>query len=95
MSDYRNSDYEYRNEQLYDPVARDMNATWGWIAAAVFIVIVLAVAFGAGHQPGNTNTASNDTTPPAATRMAPPPASMKPIAPAPNSPAERNTAPQQ
>lgn len=94
MSDYRNSDYQHRDEQPYDPVARDMNATWGWIAAAVFIVIVLAVAFGIGHQPGSTSTASNDVTPPAATRMAPPP-SMQPIAPTPNSPAQRDTAPQQ
>jgi hypothetical protein len=89
MSDYRNSEFEYRNEPPYDPVARDMNATWGWIAAAVFIVIVLAVAFGVGRQP-TTNTASNDITPPAATRMAPPP-SATPMAPAPNSPAQRST----
>jgi hypothetical protein len=94
MSDYRNSEYEYRNEQPYDPVARDMNATWGWIAAAVFIVIVLAVAFGVGHSP-NTTTASNDVTPPAATRTAPPPASMQPITPAPNSPAQRSDTQQQ
>ncbi len=95
MSDYRNPNDDYRDEQPYDPVARNTNATWGWIAAAVFIVIVLAVAFGVGHQPGNTNTASNDVTPPAATRMAPPPATMAPVAPTPNSPAQRNTTPQQ
>ncbi len=106
MSDYRNSDYDYRNDPLrrdpaYDPDARAMNATWGWIAAAVFIVVVLAVAFGIGHQPNQsgTNTASNDVTPPAATRMAPPlspappaktippAATPAPVAPTPNSPA--------
>ena len=105
MSDYRNSDYEYRNDPLrrdpaYDPDARAMNATWGWIAAAVFIVVVLAVAFGLGHEPGQsgTNTASNDVTPPAATRMAPPlspappanttspAATPTPITPTPNPP---------
>jgi hypothetical protein len=106
MSDYRNSDYDYRNDPLrrdpaYDPDARAMNATWGWIAAAVFIVVVLAVAFGIGHEPGQsgTNTASNDVTPPAATRMAPPlapaPPATAPIVtpapatPTPNSPAAR------
>jgi hypothetical protein len=103
MSDYRNSDYDYRNDPLrrdpaYDPDARAMNATWGWIAAAVFIVVVLAVAFGIGHEPGQsgTNTAANDVTPPAATRMAPPltmapPANPAPPAatPAPNSPPAR------
>jgi hypothetical protein len=93
MSDYRNSDFEYRNnDPPYDPVARDMNATWGWIAAAVFIVVVLAVAFGVGHGAGQsaTNTASNDVNPPAATRMAPPPASMSPITPAPSAPAQQS-----
>jgi hypothetical protein len=108
MSDNRNSDYDYRNDPLrrepaYDPDTRAVNATWGWIAAAVFIVVVLAVAFGIGHGPGQsgTNTASNDVTPPAATRMAPPltmappanpappAASPAPVTPAPNSPAAR------
>jgi hypothetical protein len=100
MSDfnYGNGDDPLRHEPPYDPNARAMNATWGWIAAAVFIVVVLAVAFGIGHQPGQTNTASNDVRPPAATRMAPPvnpappaatPApSPLPVTPTPNSPAQ-------
>jgi hypothetical protein len=93
MSDYRNQDFNYqspedhvRRDAKFDPDARAANAAWGWIAAAVFLVVVLAVAFGIGHQPGQlgTNTASNDVTPPAATRMAPP-ANMSPttITPAP------------
>jgi hypothetical protein len=80
MSDFRNSDYQNmppRGELPYDPNARAMNATWGWIAAAIFLVVVLAVAFGIGHQPGQINTASNDATPPAA-HMAPPPVTMAP-----------------
>jgi hypothetical protein len=99
MSDNWNSDYDYRNDPMrrdpaYDPDARAMNATWGWIAAAVFIVVVLAVAFGIGHEPGQsgTNTAANDVTPPAATRMAPPlaPTPAPPAtAPTPNPPAAR------
>ena len=102
MSDYRNSEFDYQNDPLrrapaYDPDARAMNATWGWIAAAVFIVVVLAVAFGIGHEPNQsgTNTASNDVTPPAATRMAPPltagptAATPAPAALTPNSPAAR------
>jgi hypothetical protein len=96
MSDYRNFDYRntddpLRRDPVYDPNARPMNATWGWIAAAVFIVVVLAVAFGLGHQPGSlgTNTASNDATPPAATRMAPPvtPAPSGTVTPNPTAPA--------
>jgi hypothetical protein len=89
MSDW-NSDYDRNNQPPYDPVARDMNATWGWVAAAVFIVVILAVAFGIGHQPSGTNTAANDVNPPAATRMAPPPGAA-PITPAPSSPAQRTT----
>lgn len=99
MSDNWNSDYDYRNDPMrrdpaYDPDARAMNATWGWIAAAVFIVVVLAVAFGIGHEPGQSGsrTASNDVTPPAATRMAPPfspAATPAPVTPTPNSPAAR------
>lgn len=77
MSDFRNFDYRNTDDPLrrnapYDPDTRAMNAAWGWIAAAVFLVVVLAVAFGIGHQPGPVNTASNDTSPPAATHMAPP-----------------------
>lgn len=92
MSDFRNSDFNYRNptdplqrNELYDPDARARNTTWGWVAAAVFIVVVLAVAFGFGHRPGEsgTNTAYNDTTPPAASRMAPPVTPAPSMAPAP------------
>ena len=77
MSDYRNHDYRDSNDPLRrdsppDLDARAMNATWGWIAAAVFLIVVLAVAFGIGHQPSQINTASNDTVPPPAVHMAPP-----------------------
>jgi hypothetical protein len=112
MSDYRNSDFDYRNsndplrrDPPFDPDARAMNATWGWIAAAIFVVVMLAVAFGIGYEPGQTgtNTASNDVAPPAATRMAPsatrmapptnvapPAATLAPISPTPNTPAQRS-----
>jgi hypothetical protein len=94
MSDYRNSEFgndPLRRDPPYDPDARAMNATWGWIAAAVFIVVVLAVAFGIGHEPrqSGTNTASNEASPPAATRMAPPALTPAPATPTPNSPAAR------
>jgi len=87
MSDYRNQDFNdpslddpLRRDAKMNPDARASNATWGWIAAAVFVVVVLAVAFGLGHQGNNTtNTASNDMMPSAVTHMAPP-ASMAPTA---------------
>jgi hypothetical protein len=90
MSEFRHQDFDYlspedpfRNDAKMDADARGANAVWGWIAAAMFLV-VLAVSFGIGHQPGGiganlgTNTASNDATPPAATRMAPPTMSVLP-----------------
>jgi len=48
------------------------------------VVVVLAFAFGVGHEPGGngTNTASNDMSPPAATRMVPPPVPTRPTSPA-------------
>lgn len=79
MSDFRNYDYRNPNDPFasdsgLDPNVRAPSATWGWIAAAVFLVVVLAIAFGAGHKPASlgTNTASNDIAAPAAHRMAPP-----------------------
>jgi hypothetical protein len=112
MSDYRNSDFDYRNsndplrrDPPFDPDERAMNSTWGWIAAAIFVVVILAVAFGVGHEPSQpgTNTASNDIAPPAATRMAPPVTRMAPptdaappaatpapMSPMPNTPAQRS-----
>jgi hypothetical protein len=110
MSDYRNQDFNYpedpmRRDAKFDPDTRAANAAWGWIAAAVFLVVVLAVAFGIGHQPGQlgTNTASNDiTAPPATHMMAPPANNMSPTTitpapstnPAPVTPAPSTPAPQ-
>jgi hypothetical protein len=102
MSDYRDPDLGYQHpddplrDARSDPDARAANAAWGWIAAAVFLVVVLAVAFGVGHQPAQngTNTAYNTPAnqPPAATRMNPagttpaPTTAAPPIAPAPAAP---------
>ena len=102
--DFRNPEDPFRRDSGLDPDLRDSNTAWGWIAAAVFVVVVLAVAFGIGHQGGQpgTNTASNDITPPASTRMAPPVSSgmpsttppanpAPPITPAPNTPAQNSS----
>jgi hypothetical protein len=102
MSDYRNPDFDplnpedpYRRDAKMDPDVRAANVVWGWVAAGVLVVALLAVIFGIARQPGSigTNTASNDTitqsAPPAATHMAPPTGmpqtpAPKPITPAPN-----------
>jgi hypothetical protein len=111
MSDYRNPNSDYRSPDYRsadDPSRRrpggDLDtgaasAAWGWIAAAVFAVIVIAAAFTLGHGPnqGGTNTASNEPQPPVTSPMAPPPASTMtppanpaaPLSPSPNTPAGR------
>src|SRR5580658_8104799 len=89
--DYRNPEDPFRNDAKMDPNVGAANAAWGWIAAAVFLVVLLAVAFGIGHQPGGigTNTASNDVTSPAVTHMTPPTTSVLPpsTSPTPATPA--------
>ena len=101
MSDFRNSNYDYRNpddpfraDANLDPNVRTPSQAWGWIAAAVFLVVVVAIGFGyGGHRPGQlgTNTASNDGNPPAVTRMAPPATVPPPGTPTP--PAATSTPP--
>jgi hypothetical protein len=69
MPDYRNpNDPLWRGPQ-YEPATSGSNASWGWIAGAVVLVVLVAVAFGIGHGP--TQTASNDT--PATNHLAAPP----------------------
>ena len=92
--DYRNPEDPFQRDTAYDPNARTGNSAWGWIAAAVFVAIVLAVVFGMGHQPGQngTNTAAIETRAPA-TQLAPLATNPSPASPAPASPAPANPAP--
>jgi hypothetical protein len=108
MSDYhlhtRDPEDPFRNDPKLDPALGADNTAWGWIAAAVFVLVIVAVGFGLGHRPGDggVNTASNDATPPAVSRMAPPaqmpaptmaptPATPSaPISPAPAAPGQSN-----
>ena len=55
--------------------ARSDNATSGWVAAAVFVAIVLFIAFTSGHDA--QRTASNE--PAASTRTMTPPAQRAPV----------------
>jgi hypothetical protein len=86
MADYRNPNDPFYHDQLstrrdVDPDARSYNATWGWIAGALFLVVILAIAFGVGREP--TQTASNDVSPSAPVQMVPPAAAPNPAQPAP------------
>jgi hypothetical protein len=76
MSDYRDPN----NRDPMDPTATDLrrsemrgaNSGLGWIAGALFLVVVLALIFGLGRT--GERTAGTGTTPPAATTGAAPPA---------------------
>jgi hypothetical protein len=69
MSDYRDpNDPTYRNTG-YEPAERSTGTGWGGIAGAMFLVIVLALAFGVGHEP--SRVASNSASPPETSAPAP------------------------
>ena len=69
MTDPRDFDRRMDMERRIEMDSRAGTPTpWGWIAGAVFIIVVLALVFSSG----NTNrTATNDVSPPATTGMAP------------------------
>jgi hypothetical protein len=75
MSDYRDPNDPLMRNFGYEPYSGSGKYGWAWIAAAVGLVIVLAIAFGVGHEPDRV--ASNDTAAPAA-HVSPltPPANM-------------------
>jgi hypothetical protein len=63
MSDPRDFDRRLEMEQMGTPTP------WGWIAGAVFIIVLLALVFASGD---GTRTARDDTmSPPATTGLAP------------------------
>jgi hypothetical protein len=92
MTDFRDPNTRLDMDRRLDVDARaDMkssNTMWGWIAGAVFLVLVLAVIFGLGGS--DERAATNTGSPPAATTGAAgnPPATTpaRPNMPAPASP---------
>jgi hypothetical protein len=76
MSDYRDPNDPYGN-MSYEP-ADSRSTTWGWIAGAIFVVIILALAFGVNREPNRI--ASNDAAPPTVSHMTPP-TQMNPATP--------------
>ena len=78
MTDPRDFDRRMDMERQAEMESRIGTTTpWGWIAGAVFIVIILALIFAGGDNTrifaggDNTRTAREDTSPPATTGMAP------------------------
>ncbi len=72
---------EWRQDFAADET-RSANAMWGWVAAAVFVAVVLFIAFTSGHN--GTQTASNDAQPSASRMVTPPAAPAGPTNPGPN-----------
>ncbi len=81
MSDFRDPCDPLMRNSAYEPYARGGGSAWGWIVAAVFLVIVLGITFGVRHEP--SRLASNQMTPPPATHalLLAPPASTNPARP--------------
>jgi len=67
MADMRDPN-DFREPYRTLPEARG-GGTWGWIVGAVVVVLIIGFIFGWGR---NTEVASNNTTPPAATSPASP-----------------------
>jgi hypothetical protein len=69
MTDPRDFDRRMEMEHQME-MERRMGAptVWGWIAGAVFIIVILALVFAGGES---TRTAREDANPPATTGMAP------------------------
>jgi hypothetical protein len=96
MSEFRNPNDPIGRDSPYDLNASQGGA-WTWIASAVLVVVLVALAFGINHTPNNTgpNIAQNNTptmnrpatefTGPASRTFAPP---SSPVTSAPAEPAK-------
>jgi hypothetical protein len=65
MSDPRMTDPRYYQRPDIDRPTGDVNAVWGWVAAAAFVAVVLLFVFASGSD--NKNASNNGVNlPPAA-----------------------------
>ena len=89
MSDFRNANDPSGRDAPYDLNARSGSAASGWIAAAVLVVILVALAFGVGHAPNQSGSNRMANNSPMTTQPAPAPSgpASSAYAPAPLSPA--------
>ncbi len=71
MSDFRDPNDPLRRDQMMQNLPPDdsmsSNATWGWVAAAIFAVVVLFLAFTAGREGTQTASSNGSASPPAST----------------------------
>ena len=91
MSDPRMSDPRYYRRPDLDG-ASDVNAVWGWVAAAAFVAVVLLFVFASGNT-NHTVEGTGATMPPTASaptlpRNAPSTTGAAPTNPGPSAPAQ-------
>jgi hypothetical protein len=87
MTDPRDFDRRMDLEQRMEMERRMGSPTpWGWIAGAVFIIVILALVFTSNES---NRTAGTDTSPPATTGMAP--RTAPPAVPVPPGPTDRQS----
>lgn len=92
MSDPRDFERRAEMDRRLELERMGSTAPWGWIAGAVFIIIILALVFVGGE---GSNTARNEATPPATTGMAPRTAPPAIPAPPPGTPSTTGQSGQQ
>jgi hypothetical protein len=85
MSDPRLSDPRDYRPPEFDRVSGDVNAVWGWVAAAVFVAAVLLFVFASNN---NTPSGNGVSMPPTASApKLPPPGPSQTMGAAPSNPA--------
>ena len=88
MSDPRLSDPRDYQRPQYDRATGDVNAVWGWVAAAVFVAAVLLFVFASNNNPSGQGvsmppTASAPNLPP---KQGPSTTGAAPTSPGPSMP---------
>ena len=93
MSDPRLSDpRDYRRPEL-DRATGDVNAVWGWVAAAVFVAAVLLFVFASNNSPSSNgvNMPPTASAPPLPKQSPSETTGAAPTRPAPGSPSSAPT----
>jgi hypothetical protein len=87
MSDPRLSDPRDYQRPEFDRATGDVNAVWGWVAAAVFVAAVLLFVFASNNNPsGNGVTMPPSASAPALPNRNPSTTGAAPTSPGPASP---------
>lgn len=92
MTDPRDFDQRADMHRRAELERMGSSSPWGWIAGAVFIIVILLLVFAGGN---GERTARNEANPPATTGMAPPTAPPAATPPAPQAPATNGQGTQQ